>query len=232
VPEVNRPRILIVDDDRELVRLMDEFLRNQGFEAAAAYNGPDGLREALGGGYDLVLLDVMMPGFDGFELLRRLRAESQVPVLMLTARTESQSRILGLEGGADDYLPKPFEPLELVARIRAILRRTRPAGSAPLEISGVRLDPGARTVQFAGQPVEVTSIEYDILEVLMRSAGRVVSRDELTRRLYQRDSTPFDRSIDVHISHLRKKLEGSQELIRTVRGVGYQFAAEGAGAPR
>jgi two-component system response regulator CpxR len=233
VPDTNRPLVLVVDDDRELVRLMDEFLREHGFETAAAHNGPDGLKAALSGACDLVLLDVMMPGFDGFEVLRRLRAESQVPVLMLTARTESQSRILGLEGGADDYLPKPFEPLELVARIRAILRRTRPVDKkAVLEISGVRLEPGSRSVYFAGKPVEVTSIEYDILEVLMRSAGRVVSRDELTRRLYQRDSTPFDRSVDVHISHLRKKLEGPHELIRTVRGVGYQFAVEDVEAQR
>lgn len=210
---------------------MEEFLGQQGFDTAAAYNGPDGLRESLSGRYDLVLLDVMMPGFDGFELLRRLRAESQVPVLMLTARTESHSRILGLEGGADDYLPKPFEPLELAARIRAILRRARRVEQgAGLEISRVRLEPGSRSVHYAGKAVELTTIEYDILELLMRSAGRVVSRDELTQRLYQRDSTPFDRWIDVHISHLRRKLEGPQELIRTVRGVGYQFVLEGVEA--
>lgn len=206
---------------------MTEFLSGHGFTLAAAYNGPDGLKAALTGDYDLMLLDVMMPGFDGFELLRRLRAESQLPVLMLTARTESQSRILGLEGGADDYLPKPFEPLELVARMRAILRRTRPAAGKPaLEISGVRLEPSSRRVYHRGEPVEVTSIEYDILETLMRSAGRVVSRDELMQRLYQREATPFDRSIDVHISHLRRKLKGPHELIRTVRSVGYQFAIE------
>jgi two-component system response regulator CpxR len=232
VPDSKRSRILLVDDDRELVSLMEEFLREHGFDTTAAYNGPDGLKEALSGAHDLVLLDVMMPGFDGFELLRRLRAESQIPVLMLTARTESQSRILGLEGGADDYLPKPFEPLELAARIRAILRRTRPAKTATaIEINGVRLDPGSREVFSVGHPVELTTIEFEILDVLMRSAGRVVSRDELMQRLYQRESTPFDRSIDVHISHLRKKLDAAQDLIRTVRGVGYLFARPGAVNP-
>jgi two-component system, OmpR family, response regulator CpxR len=220
-------RILLVDDDKELTSLMEEFLDGHGFTVAAAHNGAAGLREALAGLYDLVVLDVMMPGLDGFEVLRKLRMESQVPVLMLTARTEASSRIKGLEGGADDYLPKPFEPLELVARIRAILRRTRTATAAgPLEVSGVRLDPSSRRVQIGGKPVDITTIEYDILEVLMRAAGRVVSRDELMQRLYQRPSTPFDRSIDVHISHLRRKLEGPQELIRTVRGIGYQFAVE------
>jgi len=226
-------RLLLVDDDRELAALMQEFFTTQGFALDAAFNGPEGLRAALAGDYALILLDVMMPGFDGFELLRRLRADSDVPVLMLTARTESQSRILGLETGADDYLPKPFEPLELVARIRAILRRARPAGArSALEISGVRIEPGSRRVYRGADPVEVTSIEYDILEALMRSAGRVVSRDELMQRLYQREATPFDRSIDVHISHLRRKLEGPTELIRTVRGVGYQFAAEETAAGR
>lgn len=207
---------------------MEEFFEQQGFVCRIAHNGADGLREALSQAYDVVLLDVMMPVFDGFEVLRRLRSESDVPVIMLTARTESQSRILGLETGADDYLPKPFEPLELVARIRAVLRRARPAAAsaAPVEISGVRIEPANRRLYHRGSPVEVTTIEYDILETLMRSAGRVVSRDELMQRLYQRDSSPFDRSIDVHISHLRKKLEGTRELIRTIRGIGYQFAID------
>ena len=223
----SQPRILLVDDDSELVSLMRDFLSGQGFEISVAHNGPDGLAAALGGGHDLLLLDVMMPGFDGFELLRRLRGETNLPVLMLTARTDSQSRILGLDGGADDYLPKPFEPMELVARIRAILRRTSVARrSAKLEVSGVSIDSGARRVQFCGVPVEVTSVEYEILETLVRGAGRVVTRDEIMQRLYQRGVTPFDRSIDVHISHLRKKLGGPVDLIRTVRGVGYQFAAE------
>jgi two-component system response regulator CpxR len=217
------PRVLLVDDDRELVTLMSEFLAEQGFAVATAHSGPTGLAAALAGPWDLVLLDIMMPGFDGFELLRRLRAESDIPVLMLTARTEVSSRILGLETGADDYLPKPFEPLELAARIRAILRRARaPAPAARLQISGVVLDPAGRRVTQHGAPVEVTTLEYDILETLMQSAGHVVTRDELMIRLYRRKATAFDRSIDVHISHLRRKLEG--DLIRTVRGVGYHFA--------
>ena len=219
-------RILLVDDDSELTALMAEFFAEQDFTLKAVHNGPVGLAECLSGSYDLVLLDVMLPGFDGFELLRRLRADSQVPVIMLTDRTESQSRILGLETGADDYLPKPFEPLELLARIRAVLRRSGPREAglpAILEISGVRVEPKSRRVFYANHPIDLTTIEFDILESLMRSAGRVVSRDELMQRLYQREATPFDRSIDVHISHLRKKLERDVDLIRTIRGVGYQF---------
>jgi len=206
---------------------MGEFFAKLGLQLTAVYNGPDGLREALSGKHDLVLLDVMMPGFDGFEVLRRLRAESDIPVLMLTARAEALSRILGLESGADDYLPKPFDPLELVARIKAILRRSRPhKPPTVLQIGGVTLDTGSRRVTVGGKEIDVTTIEYDILETLMLSAGRVVSRDELMQRLYQRQATPFDRSIDVHVSHLRKKLEGTRDLIRTVRGVGYLFAAQ------
>jgi two-component system response regulator CpxR len=220
-------KVLLIDDDAELSALMAEFFSANHTELTARFSGPDGLNEALTGAYDLVLLDVMLPGFDGFEVLRRLRAESNVPVLMLTARTESQSRILGLDSGADDYLPKPFDPLELLARVRAILRRTRPPESsvpARLRISGISLDPNSRQVSRGEEPVDLTTIEFDILETLMRSAGRVVSRDELAQRLYQRTATPFERSIDVHISHLRKKLETEVDLIRTIRGVGYQFA--------
>ena len=222
-------RILLVDDDAELGALMRDFFAEHGIEVALAHNGPAGLKAALSGAWDLILLDVMMPGFDGFEVLRQLREKSSVPVLMLTARTEAPSRIRGLDGGADDYLPKPFEPLELLARIRAILRRTRPPlpdAETPVEVSGLRLEPASRRVSFLGRAIEVTTIEYDILDTLMRAAGRVVSRDDLMRRLYGREATPFDRSIDVHVSHLRKKLEAPRELIQTVRGVGYQLAVE------
>ncbi len=219
-------RLLLIDDDADLGPLMTEFFTERGLSLDCALNGKAGLDCAFANPYDLIILDVMMPGIDGFEVLRQLREKSKVPVLMLTARTEQASRIRGLEGGADDYLPKPFDPLELLARVRAILRRSGPAApSKVLEANGVRLDPGARSVTQNGQPVTVTSIEYDILEVLIRAAGSVVSRDDLMNRLYQREATPFDRSIDVHVSHLRKKLNDSDALIRTVRGIGYQFCS-------
>jgi two-component system response regulator CpxR len=171
-----------------------------------------------------MVLDVMLPGMDGFEILRRVRRESRLPVLMLTARGEDEDRIIGLELGADDYLPKPFNTRELVARVRAIMRRLeerRPG--VKFEVNGISIDPGTRDVTRDGTPVEVTTFEFDILETLMRAAGRVVSRDDLMEELYGRKATPFDRSVDMHISHLRKKLEGDKPLIKTVRGVGYQF---------
>ncbi len=163
---------------------------------------------------------------DGFEILRSLRKGSKVPVIMLTARGEDVDRIIGLELGADDYLPKPFNPRELAARIRAILRRleARPAeAGSRLEVNGVALDPGTREVFANGKRVEVTTFEFDILEMLMRSAGRVLSRDALMENMYNRKATPFDRSIDMHISHLRRKLETDHAIIKTIRGVGYQF---------
>lgn len=215
-----------MDDDVELGSLLKELLKRESFEAEVEYEGRRGLEHALRGDCDLVVLDVMLPGMDGFEILRRLRQKSRVPVIMLTARAEDVDRIVGLELGADDYLPKPFNPRELTARIRAILRRIEERPAAPaklLEINGVRLDPGAREVSVDGQPVEVTTIEFDILEILMRAAGRVLSRDDLMESLYNRKATPFDRSIDMHISHLRRKLERGRTLIKTVRGVGYQF---------
>ncbi len=224
-------KILLVDDDAELCSLLSEFLRREGFTVACEHEGTRGLEEALDPGVDLVVLDVMLPGIDGFEILRRLRQKSKVPVVMLTARGEDVDRIVGLELGADDYLPKPFNPRELAARIRAILRRyyePRPAGpegapAARLEVNNVTLDPGTREVFSDGRRVELTTFEFDILEMLMRSAGRVLSRDALMENFYNRKATPFDRSIDMHISHLRKKLEHGNTLIKTIRGVGYQF---------
>lgn len=221
--------ILLIDDDADLGTLMREFFEEHGFEVTASADPALGLDLARSGRYSLVILDVMMPRLDGFELLKRLRETSQVPVLMLTARTESASRIRGLEGGADDYLPKPFDPLELLARVRAIQRRTLPQTATPAaEVSGVRVDPQARIVRQGDGEIDLTSIEFDILDVLVRAAGRVITRNDLMQRLYQRDATPFDRSIDVHMSHLRRKLEGGERLIRTVRGVGYQFCVEEA----
>ena len=219
--------ILLVDDDTELTALLGEFLRREGFTVDTEHEGNSGLAHASQPGIDLVVLDVMLPGIDGFEILKQLRAVSKVPVMMLTARGEDVDRIVGLELGADDYLPKPFNPRELVARIRAVLRRyePRPASqNARIEVSGVLLDPGTREVTENGKPVDLTTFEFDILELLMRNAGRVLSRDSLMENFYNRKATPFDRSIDMHISHLRKKLENGDSLIKTIRGVGYQFS--------
>src|SRR5579864_3043623 len=219
-------RILLIDDDVELCSLLDELFQREGFEIRTEHDGVRGLERARTGEFDLIVLDVMLPGLDGFEILRQLRRSSMIPVLMLTARGEDVDRIVGLELGADDYLPKPFNPRELTARIRAISRRmeARPAGdSRRLEINGVILDPGSREVFKDGAKVEMTTLEFDILEMLMRAAGRVLSRDALMEHLYNRKATPFDRSIDMHISHLRRKLEKDQPLIKTIRGVGYQF---------
>jgi two-component system, OmpR family, response regulator CpxR len=219
--------ILLVDDDTELTSLLSEFLRREGFTVDAEHEGHRGLAHASAPGVDLVVLDVMLPGLDGFEILKRLRTVSKVPVMMLTARGEDVDRIVGLELGADDYLPKPFNPRELVARIRAVLRRYEsrpPAPEGRVEVSGIVLEPGTREVTANGKPVELTTFEFDILELLMRNAGRVLSRDALMENFYNRKATPFDRSIDMHISHLRKKIENGDSLIKTIRGVGYQFS--------
>ena len=208
---------------------MEEFFTDRGMKLSTAHDGAEGLARAVGGSYDLIILDVMLPGMDGFEVLQQIRRRSSIPVIMLTARTEPNDRINGLNLGADDYLAKPFSPDELLARIQAVLRRVG-KGSAlkpeVLQASGVRLNPGTREVFYDGTPVEVTSIEYDILEVLVRSSGQVVSRDDLARFLYNRQANPLERALDVHVSHLRKKLDHGRNLIRTVRGVGYLFAAE------
>jgi two-component system response regulator CpxR len=217
--------ILLVDDDAELCELLQEFFANRGMSLEAVHDGRRGLAKALHGEHDLILLDVMMPGLDGFELLRLLRRQRQVPVIMLTARTTQADRVAGLDAGADDYLPKPFGTAELLARIRAVLRRAGRTvkGAEILEAGGIRLIPTAREALCDGAPVTLTTVEYDILEFLVHAAGRVISRDELTAALYQRRTTRFDRSLDMHICNLRKKLGTHGELIRTVRGVGYLF---------
>jgi two-component system response regulator CpxR len=219
-------RILLIDDDVELCALLDELLKREGFEIHMEHDGASGLERALSGQFSLIVLDVMLPRLDGFEVLRRLRKSKMTPVMMLTARGEDLDRIVGLELGADDYLPKPFNPRELTARIRAILRRVEtrpPADARRLEINGVVIDPGSREVFKDGKKIETTTLEFDILETLMHASGRVLSRDSLMESLYNRKATPFDRSIDMHISHLRKKLETDRTLFKTVRGVGYQF---------
>jgi two-component system response regulator CpxR len=226
-------RILVIDDDVELCNLVSEYLAPEGFQVEAVHQGNRGLERALSSEHALVVLDVMLPNLNGFEVLRRIRDKSRVPVLLLTARGEDVDRIVGLEIGADDYLPKPFNPRELVARIRAILRRTRAterAGAPPeqvLRVSDIELDPGTRTVRQNGKHVELTSVEFNLLHALLREAGRVVPRERLVDIVLSRKFSPFDRSIDMHVSKIRKKLgdsEGGMDHIKTVRGVGYIFA--------
>lgn len=228
-------RLLIVDDDLELCELVREYLTSEGFEVEAAHDGKQGVERFLSGNFSLMVLDVMLPGINGFEALRRTRAKSSAPVLMLTARGDDVDRIVGLEIGADDYLPKPFNPRELVARIRAILRRTEPKSDEssvttarkPLSVGDIELDHGAHVVRRAGSPVEVTSVEFTLLEALLVSAGQVVTREELAKTALGRNLALFDRSVDMHISHLRRKLgrglDGS-ERIKTIRGAGYVYA--------
>ena len=225
-------RILVVDDDVELCSLVGEYLEPEGFGVEFVYDGERGLERALSGDHLLVVLDVMLPGMNGLDVLRRIRNSSRIPVLLLTARGEDVDRIVGLEIGADDYLPKPFNPRELVARIRAILRRTleeRAEGRVPeiLRVGDVELDPATRTVRQKGKPVELTSVEFNLLQVLLREAGRVVTREFLVDAVLSRKFSPFDRSIDMHVSKVRKKLgdsDGNADHIKTVRGVGYIFA--------
>ena len=217
--------LLLIEDDIELCRLMEAYFAAQDVRVTSVHDGPGGLSLALTEDYDLVLLDVMLPGFDGFSLLQQLRAASNIPVIMLTARTAPADRIHGLEQGADDYLPKPFAPGELLARIRAVLRRARPGSAVSIfEANGVRLCPSTRSVWCENQPVDLTGAEFDILELLLKNAGRIVTRDEIATALYQREATPYERSLDVHISNLRKKLGPRRAAIRTLRGNGYLFA--------
>jgi len=231
-------KVLIIDDDVALCELVTEYLEPLGFEIETVHRGDTGAERALAGKHALVVLDVMLPGLNGFEVLRRIRAESNIPVLMLTARGDDVDRIVGLEIGADDYLPKPFNPRELTARIRAILRRAKleePAaasGAKKINVGDVELDTGTRAVVRGGENVELTAVEFDLLEKLLRAAGSIVKREELSQQVLGRGSSPFDRSIDMHISNLRKKLGhrlGTSERIKTVRGVGYIYAqASGA----
>ena len=233
VSETATTRVLLVDDDVELAELVGEYLIREGFTLDAETDGTHALGRAVSGDYQLTVLDVMLPGVSGFDLLRGIRAISQMPVLMLTARGDDVDRIVGLELGADDYLSKPFNPRELVARIRAILRRTqtdaRAGGERAVETLGVddvAMDLGRRTVRRAGSPVELTAVEFTLLELLLRAAGTVVRRDELARGALGRALLPFDRSIDVHVSRLRKKLgprAGGGERIATLRAVGYLY---------
>lgn len=231
------PRVLLVDDDIELSTMHKEYLEGEGFTVQLAFDGEAGLALALHGGCDIVVLDVMMPKLSGIETLRRLRRESTIPVLMLTARGDDVDRVVGLELEADDYVAKPCTPRELVARLRAILRRARPAGPAEaaaakaeiLEVGRLRLEPSQRRAELAGRTLDLTSTELNLLEALARSAGSVVSKEELCEKALGRQLTRYDRSIDVHLSHLRAKLgdlPDGRSPIQTVRGFGYQLLSE------
>ena len=226
----------MVDDDAELCQMVIEYLAPEGFDVEAIHSGPRGLEKAATGNYSLILLDVMLPLMNGLDVLRQLRQISAVRVLLLTARGEPVDRIVGLEIGADDYLPKPFDPRELLARIRAVLRRPAGDGAQPLaappekiSVGDVELDRSTRTVKKKGHPLDLTAVEFELLDVLLRSAGRVVTRELLVKSVLERNFSPFDRSIDMHVSNLRKKLGDHrirQERIKTIRSVGYLYAGE------
>jgi len=227
-------RVLIIDDDHKLCALIRDYLAPLGFEVAAAYNGPAGVEQATTGNHDVVILDVMLPGLDGFEVLKRIRQKSQVPVLMLTARGEETDRIVGLEVGADDYLPKTFSTRELLARLRAVMRRAaRPVPAAGADapasetvVGELRINSGARVAALGDKPLTLTAIEFDLLECLARARGRVRTREQLIESITDRNYDVYDRSVDVHICSLRKKLgddSAKPRFIRTVRAVGYVF---------
>ena len=224
-------KVLIIDDDEELCDLVSEYLTVEGFETTAVHDGETGLSQALSGEYDLAVLDVMLPKINGFDVLRNLREKSGLPVLMLTARGDDMERIVGLEIGADDYLPKPFNPRELVARLRAILRRAsnEDANHLPAEkinVDDLELSASSRSVKRSGQELSVTSVEFDLLSALLKEAGKVVKKEDLSEHVLERRLSPYDRSLDMHVSNLRKKLgpraDGS-ERIKTVRSVGYIY---------
>jgi DNA-binding response OmpR family regulator len=231
-----RIRVLIVDDDTKLCRLIHDYLEPLGYEVSAAHTGPEGLEVALQEAFSAIILDVMLPGMNGFDFLRRLREESHVPVLMLTGRGEEPDRIVGLELGADDYLPKTFSTRELLARLRAVIRRSEiarlqpQARVPPVVIGELRVDPEARGASLGDQPLDLTPVEFDILLALARAAGRVRTREQLLNEIGERNFDVFDRSIDVHISSLRRKLGDdpkSPHFIITVRTAGYMMRKPG-----
>jgi len=238
-----REIVLVIDDDRDLCELLEEYLTREGFCVETIHDGEEGMERALAGSYGVIVLDVMLPGRqNGFDILKRIHARIDTPVLMLTARGEDVDRIVGLEMGADDYLPKPFNPRELVARLRAILRRanseavrfSRDAETARHRVGDVEMEMGTRTVLRAGRSVELTAVEFNLLEMLLFRAGFIVTREELTRSVLGRSLTPYDRSIDVHISRLRKKMgrdDSGAERIKSIRGIGYIYALPGMTRP-
>jgi len=223
--------ILLIDDDFELGELLQEYLSMEGFQLTAVQDGETGLTEALSGTYNLILLDVMLPKLNGFEVLRKLRAESNVPVIMLTARGESVDRVLGLEHGADDYIPKPYHHHELVARIKALFRRielssdvTPQASSSELHVGDIALNPTTRTARLDGVELQITGAEFGVLQCLMERVGELVDKDTLSIAALGRPLMAYDRSIDMHVSNLRKKLgkrDDDSDWIKTVRSRGY-----------
>jgi DNA-binding response OmpR family regulator len=231
--------VLVIDDDRKLCRLIRDYLAPLGYQVSAAHTGPEGVEKALGAAWHAVILDVMLPGLDGLEVLRQIRRESDVPVLMLTARGEEADRIVGLEFGADDYLPKTFSTRELLARLRAVTRRSlRPVMKGGTEVGSeivigkLRINTATRVALLEDQPLLLTPVEFDLLASLAGARGRVKSRERLLEEIRDRDYDVFDRSIDVHISGLRKKLGDDPReprFIRTVRAAGYSFIDPDAG---
>ncbi len=233
--------ILVIDDDVEMTDMLGEYLESEGFAIEVRNDGESGLKSAIQGHCALVVLDVMLPRLNGFEVLRRLRTASQIPVLMLTARGDAVDRIVGLQAGADDYLPKPFDPQELVARVQAILRRTAPGAlrstgdGEVIALADVVLDGNARTVRRGDSYVELTAAEFNLLRTFLRSAGRVISREELFRAVLEREFSVFDRSIDNHVSSLRKKLgprPDGRDRIRAVRNAGYVYPGPESATPK
>ena len=229
-------RLLIIDDDRELTSLLSELLTQEGFDLDAYHSGKDAAARAVTGNYALVVLDVMLPERNGFEILKDIRRQSNVPVILLTARGEDIDRVVGLEIGADDYVPKPFNARELTARIRAVLRRADARAMVsdrqPVRVDDVTLDPSSRHVTCAGVPVELTTVEFDLLRVLLESAGETVPREAIAERVLGRGFDPLDRSVDMHISKLRRKLglrAGDEERIKSIRGIGYIYTLPAAG---
>jgi two-component system response regulator CpxR len=227
-------KILVIDDDIELCQLLTEYLSREGFHVDTVNSGDAGLKKACNDNYDLLVLDVMLPSLNGFEILSRLRKQHSTPVIMLTARGNDVDRIVGLEMGADDYLSKPFNARELVARMRAILRRSSqerfdavaPDVPKKIKIGDVTVDPGARAVSCCGEPVDLTSVEFSLLEMLVRKAGHLVTREELMLTALNRSISPYDRSLDVHVSRIRKKLDKEDsgiERIITIRSAGYLY---------
>jgi two-component system, OmpR family, response regulator len=223
-------KILLVDDDLELGTMLSEYLGGEGFATTHVLTGKSGVQHALSGNYAAVVLDIMLPDLNGSEVLRQIRHASQIPVIMLTAKGDNIDRVIGLEMGADDYVPKPCYPRELVARLRAVLRRVEPARTGrdnSLRLAGLTLSPATRQCHWQASPLELTATEFNLLELLLRSPERVVSKDELSLHGLGRPREPYDRSVDVHICNIRQKLQalaGEAIGIETVRSIGYRLA--------